>query len=163
MRLTRRIACVLVSVVSLACTAGCGSGNKAEESLTSDVVRSYAGITCTWPADLSEGAAECRLANGGGFATAVAHRFVIVRNFETRKIVFTRNQPEDSAGYERSADKRIFHRETHREIACYWSRAGGGAAFCSRADNHGYSVGINPVAALVLTEKGKIAFLKNHP
>jgi hypothetical protein len=105
-----------------------------EEQLTRDVTRTFEGITCTWPANLSEGAAICRLANGDGLATVLAKRLVMVRNFRSRKVVFTRNQPEHSSAYGRSSDKRVTHQETHQGITCYWSGVGGGAAFCNRAD-----------------------------
>ena len=126
-------------------------------------MRTYSGITCTWLANLSEGGAVCHLPTGNGLSTAVAKRVVIVRNHRTGKIVFTRNQPEHSAGTETPNDKRIYHRETHQGIACYWSKVGGGAAFCYRADNHGYSAGLSPVAALVISEDQKVVFLRNHP
>jgi hypothetical protein len=105
----------------------------------------------------------CRLASGDGLATVLAKRFVMVRNLNSRKVVFTRNQPEHSSAYGRSEDKRVTHHETHQGIVCYWSKVGGGAAFCNRADNRGYSAGLSPVAALVLSDKSKIVFLRNQP
>lgn len=113
---TARFALTVAAVASA--TVGCGSTSKSEEPLSSDVVRTYAGITCTWPVNLSEGGALCHLANGTGLATVIARRFVIVCNFRTKKIVLTRNQPDHSAGYEVPADRRIFHRETHQAISC---------------------------------------------
>jgi hypothetical protein len=157
-------ALVALFVLAVASTAvGCGSGASQEEQLTRDVTRTFEGITCTWPANLSEGAAICRLANGAGLATVLAKRLVMVRNFRSRKVVFTRNQPEHSSAYGRSSDKRVTHQETHQGITCYWSGVGGGAAFCNRADERGYSAGLSPVAALVLSDKSKVIFLRNQP
>ena len=120
----------------------------------------YAGITCGWPSD---GVAFCELATGRGFGVAVGRRFVVVFNHgRPGKRVFVGNQPDHSPGIGPLNDKRIFHSETHRGIVCYWSRTGGGTAFCNRADRHGYVAGVSRSAAIVLNERRKIVFLRNH-
>jgi hypothetical protein len=121
----------------------------------------YAGITCNWPR-LGPSGAVCQLATRTGFAVAVARRFVNVRSMKIGKEVFVRNQPDHSPGFGPLNDKRIFHSETHRGIACHWSRTGGGTALCNRADRHGYMAGVSKSAAIVLNEHSKIVFRRNH-
>jgi hypothetical protein len=129
----------------------------------SETAHTYAGITCRWPPITTpDDVAICQLATETGFAVAVARRFVIVLSWKTGKRVFVRNQSDQSPGFGPLNDKRIFHSEAHRGIVCYWSRAGGGTALCSRADRHGYLAGVSRSAAIVLNEHSKIVFLRNH-
>lgn len=129
----------------------------------SDTVRTFAGITCTWPDTTSEGTVICRRADARGLAVVVTKHFVAVRTWRTAKVLFLRNQPDNSPGFAPARDKRIFHSETHRGIVCQWARTAGGTAFCNRADRHGYAAGVSHFQALVISENSKIVFLRNQP
>src|SRR5262245_559903 len=123
----------------------------------------YAGITCNWPRTTPDGVAVCQLATEKGLGVAVGRRSVIVfRPGITAKRMFVRNQPGHSPGFGALNDKLIFHSETHRGIACYWSRTGGGIALCNRADRHGYVAEVSKSGAIVLNENSKIVFQRNH-
>ena len=127
------------------------------------LIHTDAGVTCTWPRSTPSGVAFCQLATERGLATAVSGRAVLVlRPGTTAKRLFFRTQPGDSPGFGESNDKRTFHSETHRGIACSWSRTGGGTALCNRADRHGYVAGVSKSRAIVLNEDGEIVFQRNH-
>ncbi len=143
--------------------AGVGWASSASADPEGDTTRTYAGITCVWPASTSEGFAYCGRADGVGFLIAVGHQFVFVKRIQSTKFVFFRNQPTHSAGFAPFHDKRVFHSETHRGIVCVWSRVGGGTAFCNRADNHGFLGGVSHYQAMVINEASKIVFIRNQP
>jgi hypothetical protein len=126
--------------------------------------RTYSGITCTWPSVAVGEAVTCRRANATGLAVIVTRRFVMVSRYRSGKVIFIRNQPDNSSlGFGPLNDKRVFHSETHRGIVCYWSRVAGGTALCNREDRHGYVAGVSRLQALVRNEKSKIVFLRNQP
>lgn len=140
------------------------SAAAASAAPSGDTVRTYAGITCTWLSSTSEGGAVCRQADGTGLAVFVTQRFAGVRTWRTGKVLFFRNQPTHSPGFgPLLKDKRIFHSETHRGIACSWSRVSRGVAACTREDRHGYAVAVSRFQALVINENSQIVFLKNQP
>ncbi len=123
----------------------------------------YAGIACNWPRTTPDAVAVCQLATGRGFAVVVGRRSVTVfKPGVTATRLFVRNQPGHSPGFGPLNDKRIFHSETHRGIACNWSRTGGGIALCHRADRHGYVAAVSKSGAIVLNEHSKIVFQRNH-
>jgi hypothetical protein len=138
-------------------------GYVAAASASGDTVRTYAGITCAWPSSTSEGSVICRRSNGTGFAVAVAERFVAVRVWRNGRVLFFRNQPTHSVGFGSLNDPRIFHRETHRGIICYWSRVARGTAICNRSDNHGYVVAVSGFQVAVSNEKSRVVYLRNQP
>jgi hypothetical protein len=156
MRRTTGIACLslLGGVALISAGAATAAGN---------TVRTYAGITCSWPSSSSEGTVVCHRANGTGLAVGVAIRFVFVRTWRTGKVLFFRNQPTNSPGYGPLRDKRIFHSETHRGIVCQWSRTAGGTALCNRADRHGYLAAVSHFQVLVGNDRGRIVYVRNQP
>jgi hypothetical protein len=125
--------------------------------------RTFAGITCVWPSSTTttDGAVVCQRSTGAGFAGVVSLRIVLVKTSQGH-VVFFKNQPTHSPGFGPLRDKRIFHSETHRGIICYWTRIGGGAALCNRADRHGYLISVGLHLVTVLNEASKIVFLKNQ-
>lgn len=151
-------ACGLIAVIVLGALV---AAPRAEAS-AAPVTRTYASVTCTWPSSTSEGSVVCGRSDGTGFAGAVAQRFVLFRNAKWQ-VVFFRNQPTRSPGYGPANDPRIFHSETHRGIVCYWSRQGGGAAVCNRADRHGYVLLVGARLVGVANEASNMIFLRNQP
>jgi len=124
-------------------------------------VRTYAGITCLWLASTHYGSVACQRADGAGLVGVVSHPFVAVRTAKGRIVLF-KNQPTQSRGFGPVKDKRIFHSETHRGIACYWTRTGGGVALCNRADKHGYVIGVGRRLVMPLNEASKVVFVRNQ-
>ena len=143
----------MVVACALTATATAGAG-------TSRIVRSYAGITCTWPKE-SDGVA-CQRAKAPGFAFGISRRMVLVRTARGR-IEFFESQPTRSPGLGSLNDPTIFHRETHRGITCYWSRLYGGGAGCTPADLNGYAAFVGHNLILVLDEASKTVFRRNQP
>ena len=146
-----------VIAVFLAATA-------AAAATSADIVRTYAGITCTWPGSktLSEGGALCWRADGAGVVGSVTQSFVMVRTRSGRTLFF-RNQPLSNA-FGQIDDSRVFHSESHRGIICKWSHIGGGGTLCARADNRGLVVGVARLLVAVTDERNrKILYLKNQP
>lgn len=131
------------------------------EAGTQPTVRTYARITCTWPANTSDGAVVCERSDGTGLVGVVAQRFVLVKTAKG-KVLFFKNQPTHSPGFGPLRDKRVFHSETHRGIICSWSRVGGGAAGCNRADRHGYVVFVGQQLVAVSDEASKFVYLRNQ-
>jgi hypothetical protein len=128
------------------------------------IVRTYAGITCEWPTT-HEGSVICHRVTGAGFAGVVAERFVMVKNPRGR-VAFFRNQPTHSPGFGPFDDPRVFHKETHRGVICYWTRIGGGASGCNvggPSGGHGYIVFTGHTLISVSNEASKVVYLKNQP
>ena len=127
-----------------------------------DIVRTYAGIQCTWQAS-DDPQMSCFLSDRKGYAGAVARSFVSVFSVRTGRLLFYRNQPLRSPGSGPFNDKRVFHRESHRGITCAWTRIGGGAAICNRADRHGYVVAVSRTRVSVANERSQAVYVKNQP
>ena len=140
----------------LALAAGVGA-----RAGTPPTVRTYAGITCTWPSSTRDGAVVCQRSDGTGLVGAVGQRFVIVRTAKGR-VLFFRNQPTASPGFGPLHDPRVFHSETHRSITCFWSRVAGELVGCHRADRHAYVVSVGQKIVLVANEASKIVYLRNQ-
>ena len=154
----------LAFLVTLAVLTGTAYGaSSAVSASRANIVRTLAGIQCTWPTNVAEGAVVCWRADRRGYAGGVAKRFVMVRTAATGRVLFIRNQPQNSPGFGPLNDKRVFHTETHNGIECDWSRVGGGSAVCNRADHHGYVVGVTHGLVLVLNEHSQIVYQKNQP
>ena len=124
------------------------------------IVRTYAGITCTWP-KITDGVL-CHRANGTGYAFGISRHVVLVRNSRGRTVLI-RNQPTRSPGFDPLDDPLIFHRETHRGMNCYWSTLNGGGAGCMGTDLHGYTAFVGNDVIRVLNEASKTVFLRNQP
>jgi hypothetical protein len=143
----------LTMVVACALTATASAG-------TSHVVRTYAGITCTWPKETD--GVVCQRAKGRGFAFAISQHMVLVRTARGR-IEFFESQPMRSPGFGSLDDPTIFHRETHRGMTCYWSRLYGGGAGCTPANLDGYAAFVGHNLVLVLNEVSTTVFRRNQP
>jgi hypothetical protein len=129
---------------------------------SSTIVRTFAHVTCVWPAATKDGVVACQRASGTGFVAIVARRFAMVKKSASGRILFFRNQPMHSAGYSQFNDKRVFHVENHRGISCAWAHTGGGTAVCNRADRHGYVIGISQRFVVVMNEASRAVFLRNQ-
>src|SRR5262245_20555707 len=102
-----------------------------------DIVRTYAGIRCTWAGGY-DGQAVCSRSDRKGYAGAVARSYVSVFTVAPERVVFHRDQAFRSHGDGPLTAKRVFHSESHRGITCAWSRRSGGVAICTRTDRRGY-------------------------
>jgi hypothetical protein len=123
--------------------------------------RTFAGITCTWAAYSVAVACE-RGSRPDGYLIGLSPDFVQVRS-PKHEIVFFRNHPAKSRGLSGVIDSRIVHRETHRGVACYWTRQDGGGAGCSPADHHGFIAFVGHSSVRVTNEAGRTVFVRNQP
>jgi hypothetical protein len=128
-----------------------------------DIVRTYAGIRCTWHQAGDPGQVVCFRSDRKGYAGAVAPSFVSVFIVAPEHLVFYRNQPLRSHGYGPLTDKRVFHSESHRGLRCAWSRLSGGVAICYRTDHHGYVLAVARELVSVVSERSQAVFVRNQP
>ena len=134
----------------------------ARTATKSDIVRTYAGIRCTWHAP-DEGQVVCFRSDRKGYAGVVAPSFVSVFIVAPEHLVFYRNQPLRPHGYGPLTDKRVFHSESHRGLRCAWSRLSGGVAICNRTDRHGYVLTVAREHVSVANERSQAVFVRNQP
>ena len=127
-----------------------------------DIVRTYAGIRCTWTGG-TDSQTVCSLSDRKGYAGAVARSYVSVFTVAPERVVFFRDQPLRSRGSGPLTDKRVFHSESHRGITCAWSRHGGGVAICNRSDRHGYVLTVARERVSVANERSQAVFVRNQP
>jgi len=127
-----------------------------------DIVRTYAGIQCTWQGGYDP-QMSCFRSDRKGYAGAVARSYVSVYAVQTDRLLFHRDQPVRSPGAGTFNDKRVFQRESHGGITCAWTRTGGGAAICNRADRHGYVVVVSRTGVSVANERSQAVYVKNQP
>jgi hypothetical protein len=154
------------ALVTVTVLVACGSGKPSSTASTGsgalrDVTRTFAGVTCSWPSGTAEGAALCHRVRGGGLAGIESFEFVGVTR--RHKYVFYKNQPRRTGEFGPIVDRRISHSETHRGIVCFWTKTSGGGAFCNRADNRGYVVGVGTEVVLVIDQASRVVFLRNQP
>jgi hypothetical protein len=127
-----------------------------------DIVRTYAGIQCTWKGG-DQSQTVCFRSDRKGYAGAVARSFVSVFIVAPERLVFYRNQPLRSHGYRPLTNKRVFHSESHRGVRCAWSRLSGGVAICNRTDRHGYVLAVARELVSVANERSQAVFVRNQP
>jgi len=127
-----------------------------------DIVRTYAGIQCTWNG-ANPSQTVCMRSDRKGYAGAIARSFVSVFTVAPERLVFYRNQPPRSHGYRPLTDKRVFHSEAYHGITCAWSRLSGGVAICNRTDLHGYVLAVARKRVSVANERPQAVFVRNQP
>ena len=149
----------LVALVALLLMVQAALGHAATNH---DIVRTYAGIQCTFQGG-SDPQTFCFRSDRKGYAGAVARSYVSVFAVRTGRLLFHRDQPVRSPGYGPFNDTRVFHRESHGGITCAWTRSGGGAAICNRADRRGYVVVVARTRVSVANERSQAVYVKNQP
>jgi hypothetical protein len=127
-----------------------------------DIVRTYAGIRCTWTGG-DDSQAVCSRSDRKGYAGAVARSYVSVFTVAPERVVFFRDQPLRSRGYGSLTYKGVFHSESHNGITCAWSRLSGGVAICSRTDRHGYVLAVARERVSVANGRSQAVFVRNQP
>jgi hypothetical protein len=127
-----------------------------------DIVRTYAGIRCTWTGGY-DGQAVCSRSDRKGYAGGVARSFVSVFTVAPERLVFFRDQPLRSRGYGPLTNKRVFHSESHNGISCAWSRRSGGVAICNRTDRRGYVLTVGRERVSVANERSQAVFVRYQP
>jgi hypothetical protein len=100
-------------------------------------------------------------ADGRGYEVVDSYYGVLVLSGD--RVLFKRKQPTSSPGFAQVDDPRIFHRETHDGMTCYWTRLAGGGAGCNRADLHGYVVFVSKQIVAVSNEASKIVYITKQP
>jgi hypothetical protein len=144
--------CALFAVIGSQSANAAGAGTRTE---------THNGVTCAWRTEMG-GAATCQRSDRIGYIVTVSQSIVLVRN-GANKIVFWRNQPAHSPGFGDIHDSRITYTVTSNNVRCFWTRVGGGGAFCNKANNHGYVAGVAHLLASVAQENSKVVFLKSQP
>jgi len=149
----------IVALVALLIMVAAALGHAATKH---EIVRTYAGIQCTWQGGYDP-QMSCVRSDRKGYAGAVAGSYVSVFSVRAGHLLFHRDQPVRSQGSGAFNDKRVFHRESHGGLTCAWTRTGGGAAICHRADRHGYVVVVSRTRVLVANERSQAVYGKNQP
>jgi hypothetical protein len=149
----------LAAFVILVQVSPAGSARTAAKG---DIVRTYAGIRCTWHQAGDPGQVVCFRSDRKGYAGAVAPGFVSVFIVAPEHLLFYRNQFRSHA-YGPLTDKGVFHSESHRGLRCAWSRVSGGVAICDRTDRHGYVLTVARKLVLVANERSQAVFVRNQP
>jgi hypothetical protein len=139
-----------------------GPAGSARTATNWDIVRTYAGIRCTWNGG-DQSQTVCFRSDRKGYAGAVARTFVSVFTVAPERLVFYRNQPPRSRGYGPLTNKRVFHSESHNGISCAWSRLSGGVATCNRTDRRGYVLAVARELLSVANGRSQVVFVRNQP
>jgi len=126
-----------------------------------DIVRTYAGIRCTWKGG-DQSQTVCSRSDRKGYAGAVARSFVSVFTVAPEhwcSTAITRFALTDTARSRTSACS-IRSRIT---AFCGWSPLDGGAAICNRTDRHGYVLAVARELVSVTNERSQAVFVRNQP
>jgi hypothetical protein len=135
---------------------GKGGGRHSHSS-----TESQGGYTCTW-ASTGGGSVTCARSSGVGLRIVVSRKVVQVRT-AAGVVLLSRRQPAHAHGPVRERPAGVVFSHSEDGLLCEWSSPSGGAVFCGTADRRGYTAGVLPTVATVLSSTGSIVYIGKQP